>query len=85
MNDDWRVQVTCPTTTTAANLGEQLREGGSAHLVRFLDHEFDGRTGRSFNGEIRPADHLLGELKSHGCSSPAIEFDLPGTFGGLLR
>jgi hypothetical protein len=31
MNDDWRVQVTCPSTTTADNLGEQLREGGSAH------------------------------------------------------
>jgi hypothetical protein len=31
MNDDWRVQVTCPTTTTAANLAELLREGGFEH------------------------------------------------------
>jgi hypothetical protein len=31
MNDDWRVQVTCPTTTTAANLGGLLRDGGFAH------------------------------------------------------
>ena len=27
MNDDWRVQVTCPTTATAAGLNETLREG----------------------------------------------------------
>jgi hypothetical protein len=31
MNDDWRVQVTCPTTATAANLGELLREGDFQH------------------------------------------------------
>ena len=31
MNDDWRVQVTCPTTATAANLGELLREGDFEH------------------------------------------------------
>ena len=31
MNDDWRVQVTCPTTSIAENLGAQLREGGFEH------------------------------------------------------
>jgi hypothetical protein len=31
MNDDWRVQVTCPTTATAANLGELLRDGDFQH------------------------------------------------------
>ncbi len=31
MNDDWRVQVTCPTTTTATSLSEALREGGFQH------------------------------------------------------
>jgi len=31
MNDDWRVQVTCPTTATAANLGELLRDGDFKH------------------------------------------------------
>lgn len=31
MNDDWRVQVTCPTTATAANLNELLREGDFRH------------------------------------------------------
>ena len=31
MNDDWRVQVTCPTTATAANLSELLREGDFQH------------------------------------------------------
>jgi hypothetical protein len=34
MNDDWRVQVTCPTTATAANLGELLREGDFEHSMQ---------------------------------------------------
>jgi hypothetical protein len=33
MNDDWRVQVTCPTTATAANLAEVLREGEFEHRM----------------------------------------------------
>jgi hypothetical protein len=31
MNDDWRVQVSCPTAATAATLGESLRGGGFKH------------------------------------------------------
>ncbi|HET9094599.1 MAG TPA: hypothetical protein VFN36_05880 [Solirubrobacteraceae bacterium] len=31
MNDDWRVHVTCPTTATAAELGELLRTGEVQH------------------------------------------------------
>ena len=31
MNDDWRVQVICPTTAIAANLSELLHEGGFEH------------------------------------------------------
>jgi hypothetical protein len=31
MNDDWRVQVTCPSTATAASLSEALREGELEH------------------------------------------------------
>jgi hypothetical protein len=34
MNDDWRVQVTCPTTATAASLGEALREGELQHNMQ---------------------------------------------------
>jgi hypothetical protein len=34
MNDDWRVQVTCPTTATAANLSELLREGDFQHSLQ---------------------------------------------------
>jgi hypothetical protein len=34
MNDDWRVQVTCPTTATAANLSELLREGDFEHSLQ---------------------------------------------------
>jgi hypothetical protein len=34
MNDDWRVQVTCPTTETAANLSELLREGDFQHSLQ---------------------------------------------------
>ena len=34
MNDDWRVQVTCPTTATAANLSEVLREGDFEHELQ---------------------------------------------------
>lgn len=33
MNDDWRVQVTCPTTATAANLSELLRDGDFEHRM----------------------------------------------------
>jgi hypothetical protein len=34
MNDDWRVQVTCPTTATAANLSELLRKGDFQHSLQ---------------------------------------------------
>jgi hypothetical protein len=34
MNDDWRVQVICPTTTTAASLNELLREGDFQHNLQ---------------------------------------------------
>lgn len=34
MNDDWRVQVTCPDTATAANLNELLREGDFQHNLQ---------------------------------------------------
>jgi hypothetical protein len=34
MNDDWRVQVTCPTGATAADLGEQLRAGEFQHNLQ---------------------------------------------------
>jgi len=34
MNDDWRVQVTCPTTAIAANLSELLREGDFQHELQ---------------------------------------------------
>lgn len=49
MNDDWRVQITCPTTATAASLSEALREGELEHdmqdaagarvVVSLDDHE----------------------------------------------
>ncbi len=38
MNDDWRVQVTCPTTATAAALSEELRSGK-------LEHELESSAG----------------------------------------
>src|SRR5579863_5810653 len=38
MNDDWRVQVTCPTTSTAESLGEALRKGE-------LEHEMEDAAG----------------------------------------
>jgi hypothetical protein len=31
MNDDWRVQVTCPTPAAAADLGKLLRDGDFKH------------------------------------------------------
>jgi hypothetical protein len=34
MNDDWRVQVTCPTSAIAANLSEQLRDGDFQHELQ---------------------------------------------------
>jgi hypothetical protein len=38
MNDDWRVQATCPSTATAAAFGEQLRGGQ-------LEHELESTAG----------------------------------------
>ena len=38
MNDDWRVQVTCPTTATAASLSELLHEGD-------FEHDLEGAAG----------------------------------------
>jgi hypothetical protein len=38
MNDDWRVQVTCPTSRTADALSEQLRAGT-------IEHELEGAAG----------------------------------------
>lgn len=34
MSDDWRVQVTCPTSETAAKLGELLRGGDFQHNLQ---------------------------------------------------
>lgn len=34
MNDDWRVQVTCPTSAAADKLGEQLRGGEFQHNMQ---------------------------------------------------
>jgi hypothetical protein len=34
MNDDWRVQVTCPTGAAAADLGDQLRAGDFQHNLQ---------------------------------------------------
>lgn len=31
MNDDWRVKITCPSTTIAEDLGTQLQHGGFEH------------------------------------------------------
>ncbi len=33
MNDDWRVQVICPTTATAVALSEELRSGKTEHAL----------------------------------------------------
>lgn len=34
MNDDWRVQVTCPTSAEAVDLGRQLRAGEFQHNLQ---------------------------------------------------
>lgn len=77
MNDDWRVQVTCPTTATAASLGELLREGDFQHdlqdaagervVVSVDDHELFLYTGTRVQAQ-RAADAVRSLVGRSGAS-----------------
>jgi hypothetical protein len=69
MNDDWRVQVTCPTTATAANLNELLREGGFQHELQGTAGErvivsLDGNELFLYAGERAQAERAIDAVKS---------------------
>jgi hypothetical protein len=69
MNDDWRVQVTCPTTATAANLNELLREGDFQHDLRGRAGErvivsLDGHELFLYAGERAQAEKAVEAVRS---------------------
>jgi hypothetical protein len=69
MNDDWRVQVTCPTTATAANLSELLREGDFQHSLQDAAGErvvvsVDGHELFLYAGTRAQADRATEAVKS---------------------
>jgi hypothetical protein len=74
MNDDWRVQVTCPTTATAANLSELLREGDFQHSLQDAAGErvvvsVDGHELFLYAGTRAQADRATEAVKSLIASS----------------
>jgi hypothetical protein len=74
MNDDWRVQVTCPTTETAANLSELLREGDFQHSLQDAAGErvvvsVDGHELFLYAGTRMQADRATEAVKSLIASS----------------
>ena len=74
MNDDWRVQVTCPTTATAANLSELLREGDFQHSLQDAAGErvvvsVDGHELFLYAGTRTQADRASEAVKSLIASS----------------
>ena len=69
MNDDWRVQVTCPTTATAANLHELLREGDFQHQLQSTAGErvivsLDGNLLFLYAGERAQAESAIAAVNS---------------------
>jgi hypothetical protein len=69
MNDDWRVQVTCPTTATAANLNELLRDGEFQHELQGTAGErvvvsLDGHELFLYAGERAQAERAINAVKS---------------------
>lgn len=77
MNDDWRVQVTCPTAAAAVSLGETLRDGEFQHemqdaagdrvIVSVDDHELFLYAGTRAQAE-RAADAVKALVTSSGLS-----------------
>lgn len=69
MNDDWRVQVTCPTTASAANLNELLREGDFQHELQDTAGErvivsLDGHELFLYAGERAQAEKAVEAVRS---------------------
>jgi hypothetical protein len=74
MHDDWRVQVTCPTTATAANLSELLREGDFQHSLQDAAGErvvvsVDGHELFLYAGDRAQAERATDAVKSLIASS----------------
>lgn len=74
MNDDWRVQVTCPTTGAAADLNELLRAGDFQHELQGAAGErvivsLDGQELFLYAGERAQAERAADAVKSLVASS----------------
>jgi hypothetical protein len=68
MNDDWRVQVICPTTAAAESLNELLREGDFQHNLQDAAGErvvvsLDGHELFLYAGTRPQAERAIGALK----------------------
>lgn len=74
MNDDWRVQVTCPTSEAADKLGEQLRAGEFQHNLQDTAGErvvvsVDERELFLYAGTRAQAERAAGAVRSLVASS----------------
>ena len=74
MNDDWRVQVTCPTTTAAENLSKALRGGEFQHNMQDAADarviaSVDGRELFLYAGTRTQAERAAEAIKSLVASS----------------
>ncbi len=82
MNDDWRVQVTCPTTAAAANLNELLREGDFQHDLQDAAGErvvvsLDGRELFLYAGTRAQAERASAAVKALVArSGPSVRAEL---------
>jgi hypothetical protein len=69
MNDDWRVQVTCPTAAAAADLHELLRDGDFQHELQSSAGErvvvsLDGSVLFLYAGERDQAEKAIAAVNS---------------------
>lgn len=69
MNDDWRVQVTCPTAETAAGLGKSLQKGDFEHDVQPAADErvivsVDGQELFLYTGSPAQAERAIEAVRS---------------------
>lgn len=76
MNDDWRVQVTCPTAEAAADLNERLRAGDFEHELQGAAGErvivsLDGNELFLYAGERAQAEKAVEAVRALG-SRPGV-------------
>ena len=63
----------------------RVQQRRAADGVALLHHQFDRRSSRRIDGEIRPARHLLGQLEGQRRGARAVQFHAPLALRRLSR